>query len=31
MINFLIDLLFVLLSCGLVMAWLDKPPGPGDF
>ena len=31
MIDFLINLFFVLLSCGLVMSWFDKPPGPGDF
>jgi hypothetical protein len=30
MINFLIDLFFVLLACGLVMSWFDEPPGPGD-
>jgi len=31
MINFLIDLLFILLSCGLVMAWFSEPPGPGEW
>ncbi len=31
MIDFLIDLFFVLLSCGLIMVWLDEPPRPGEF
>ena len=30
MIDFLIFLFCALLLWGLVMAWFDEPPGPGD-